>query len=170
MDHFLGDWLALLTIGHVLTCQIKEEKGYYKLVGVDYSSRAIELCERISSETAGGPGKTTFMVHWFINEDNCLCPLDLQRADITSSELCPSLLDRFDVIIDKGTWDAISLSENREEALKGYRSNLKRLFRCRENSDKGHPAYFIIVSCNFTRSDSNNSNSDAGNVGILGMS
>jgi len=72
-------------------------------------------------------------------------------VDITASELDHSLHNRFDVVIDKGTWDAISLSENRDEALKGYRSNLKRMLRRCEEEVKSHAAYFVIVSCNFTR-------------------
>jgi len=48
------------------------------------------------------------------------------------------------VIIDKGTFDAISLSENREELLVKYRKAISALYSNTKDS------YFVITSCNFT--------------------
>lgn len=62
-------------------------------------------------------------------------------------DLSPDL-DQFDVILDKGTFDAISLCPNisQNEARSKYFSNVVKMFK-NENS------IFILTSCNWTTSE-----------------
>lgn len=78
-----------------------------------------------------------------MKKDFCLCVfyMWLQVEDF----LNPSTeLKGFDVCIDKGTFDAISLSpEDREEAKKHYVTSLRTVMR--------PGGFFIITSCNWTK-------------------
>lgn len=50
--------------------------------------------------------------------------------------------EKFDVVIDKGTWDAMSLSNDRNIRLLTYRNLI-----CKILDENG---IFIMISCNFT--------------------
>lgn len=67
--------------------------------------------------------------------------LSLQQLDITSPRN-DFFSSQFDVILDKGTWDAMSLSEERHFRLDSYLVLLHKSL-----STDGR---FIIFSCNFT--------------------
>ncbi|TRY55381.1 hypothetical protein DNTS_034403 [Danionella cerebrum] len=96
--------------------------GFSNLTGVDYSKAAIELTENILE--VQGLNNVTVQMEDFLN---------------LSTEM-----KSFDVCIDKGTFDAISLSpEDREEAKKRYVASLRTVMR--PNS------FFIITSCNWTK-------------------
>lgn len=92
------------------------------LSGVDYSENAIEFAKK-SSETD---------------------KIDYQVADLTADETDPKIKAKFDVVTDKGTWDAISL--NSKDMLEAYRRSIQSLF----GTSDGRSQYFIIISCNFT--------------------
>lgn len=109
-------------------------KNYVNLVGTDYSEHALELA-RLAVES-----------------DIKLVQLDLLDASSGNLEL-------FDVVCDKGTWDAISLMPTEEPQIEGddneiipnrvkslfpkYISTVARLVR------KG--GLFVITSCNWTK-------------------
>ncbi|TRY55382.1 hypothetical protein DNTS_034403 [Danionella cerebrum] len=100
----------------------KARHGFSNLTGVDYSKAAIELTENILE--VQGLNNVTVQMEDFLN---------------LSTEM-----KSFDVCIDKGTFDAISLSpEDREEAKKRYVASLRTVMR--PNS------FFIITSCNWTK-------------------
>lgn len=54
-----------------------------------------------------------------------------------------TLTDRYDIVMDKGTWDAMSLSSQKERRLSRYRNFIVNI-----TTIKG---LFIIFSCNFTK-------------------
>lgn len=56
-------------------------------------------------------------------------------------------------MLDKGTWDAISLAGNREERLKNYRRSVMDFFELHEEEEDLVTRYFIIFSCNFTKDE-----------------
>ncbi|XP_050989489.1 EEF1A lysine methyltransferase 2 isoform X1 [Labeo rohita] len=96
--------------------------GFSNLTGIDYSKAAVELTVNILEEE--GLKNVKIQVEDFLNP---------------STEL-----KGFDVCIDKGTFDAISLSpEDREEAKKRYVNSLRTV------TQPG--GFFIITSCNWTK-------------------
>uniref|UniRef100_A0A8C1WIM1 EEF1A lysine methyltransferase 2 n=1 Tax=Cyprinus carpio TaxID=7962 RepID=A0A8C1WIM1_CYPCA len=96
--------------------------GFSNLTGIDYSKAAVELTINILKEE----GLKFFKI---------------QVVDF----LNPSAeLKGFDVCIDKGTFDAISLRpEDREEAKKCYVNSLKTVMQ--------PGGFFIITSCTWTK-------------------
>ncbi|XP_010742155.3 EEF1A lysine methyltransferase 2 [Larimichthys crocea] len=96
--------------------------GYKNLTGIDYSPASVELAR------------------------NVLQAEDL--TDVTVKEMdflnCQGELKDFDVCIDKGTFDAISLNpENAKEGKKLYVQAVKDALK-----DRG---FFAITSCNWTK-------------------
>nr|XP_055028626.1 EEF1A lysine methyltransferase 2 [Misgurnus anguillicaudatus] len=98
------------------------KNGYSNLTGIDYSKTAVELTTNILEEE--GLKNINIQVEDFLNP---------------SAEM-----KNFDICIDKGTFDAISLSpEDREEAKKRYVASLRTVL---------HPeGFFIVTSCNWTK-------------------
>ncbi|XP_072546316.1 EEF1A lysine methyltransferase 2 [Salminus brasiliensis] len=98
------------------------KEGFTNLTGIDYSSASIELTRNILEE--GG------LVNIKVLEQDFLNP---------STEL-----KDFDVCIDKGTFDAISLNPEGQDAAKlQYVTTLMATLK-----PQGH---FIITSCNWTK-------------------
>nr|CDJ93623.1 Methyltransferase type 11 domain containing protein [Haemonchus contortus] len=104
------------------------KKGYTHLTGVDYCSAAIELAKRVSES----------------DQDSSECSINFEVLDILSpARKCFS--DQYSVVLDKGTWDAMSLSNDRESRLSAYKTAVLEALCC---SGK-----FVILSCNFTRDE-----------------
>ncbi|KAF9648686.1 hypothetical protein BDM02DRAFT_3115005 [Thelephora ganbajun] len=112
------------------------EAGYNpkKIHGIDCSENAISLAKSIAS------GKETedatsiqFTVHDFLTED-------LPRDDTTS--------DGWDLILDKGTFDAISLGKKDEDGCAPYRRYPQHLAALMKPGGR-----FLITSCNFTENE-----------------
>uniref|UniRef100_A0A0K0F7L2 Protein-lysine N-methyltransferase n=1 Tax=Strongyloides venezuelensis TaxID=75913 RepID=A0A0K0F7L2_STRVS len=109
-----------------------QDRGYKNLTGVDYSSSAIELSKRLSDNGNDNNNEIVFKV-------------DDMLSDNHDSEL----IHKFNIILDKGTWDAICLSGDRGERLKCYKKNIDTFF----TNDSSKVQLFIIVSCNFTKEE-----------------
>ena len=99
-------------------------------MGVDYSEKSVEFARRI----AGSKGVEVEFRQW----------------DIMSSAR-KVILDRdqeggWDVVLDKGTFDAISLSEEKDERgrrlCEGYKERMMPLVR--------EGGLFLVTSCNWT--------------------
>lgn len=109
------------------------ESGWSKVSALDYSEKAVEFAKKL------------------INSDN---DDRIFQADILSSATIPEkYLNSFDIIVDKGTFDAISLNPNFSGKLKteiiaeSFKKTLKNLFSifCPKVFH-----LFIITSCNWT--------------------
>ncbi|KAK6731889.1 hypothetical protein RB195_008005 [Necator americanus] len=98
--------------------------GYTQLTGVDYCPAAIELANRISE-----------------NEQH-KTNISFKVVDILSSGSKDAFSNHYDVVLDKGTWDAISLSSDRDARLIAYRNAVVAALRT--------SGQFVIFSCNFT--------------------
>ncbi|CAD6585450.1 MAG: hypothetical protein ASARMPRED_002166 [Alectoria sarmentosa] len=124
---------------------LREEGGFGgRMVGVDYSAGSVELCRRlaiakgiplISEETGEGEKEGT---------------VEFTEWDILRSTPPPSWTNSgFDVVFDKGTFDAISLSAETDERGKrvceGYRARVERLVK------KG--GVVVVTSCNWTEEE-----------------
>uniref|UniRef100_A0AC35GTZ7 Protein-lysine N-methyltransferase n=1 Tax=Panagrolaimus sp. PS1159 TaxID=55785 RepID=A0AC35GTZ7_9BILA len=113
------------------------QKGYYNLTGVDYCKEAIELAQRAAEA----------------EEDDNSPKIKFQVADLIADKTDPELCGKFQVILDKGTWDAISLAGDREARLKNYRRSIMDFFELNEEKSSQMSRYFIIFSCNYTKDE-----------------
>ncbi|EGT43413.1 hypothetical protein CAEBREN_20609 [Caenorhabditis brenneri] len=102
-------------------------KGFTVLKGVDYCQKAVDLSNATSNAER--------------DEDDELVAIQFEQLDITSPR-SEFLSSKFDVVLDKGTWDAMSLSDERDNRLKAYLDLL--------NAVLSVGGLFIIFSCNFT--------------------
>ena len=124
---------------------LREEGGFEgRMVGVDYSAASVELCERIAGGRGislrgddggeGGGGGGMEFREW-----------DILRCAPRASWVEPG----FDVVLDKGTFDAVSLScemdEEGRRVCEGYRERVERLVR------KG--GVVVVTSCNWTEEE-----------------
>lgn len=115
------------------------------MCGVDYSEKALELA------------KKTCKVNNETDLYSTTCDkIKFKLVDLLDAEsIDASLSDSFDCIIDKGTFDAISLIIGTKELLfqqyiKQYLCSVHKLFR-KSINDVTIEKFFIIVSCNFTK-------------------
>ncbi|KAI9019789.1 S-adenosyl-L-methionine-dependent methyltransferase [Hyaloraphidium curvatum] len=114
--------------GHLLFALAEE--GYSNLVGVDYSADAVELSRTVAE--AEGHESTSFSV-----------------MDVTDVSGIPAeMVGSFDLAVDKGTFDAITLakSENTEKSPTArYQHTVLRLLK--------HDGLLLITSCNWTQDE-----------------
>jgi SAM-dependent methyltransferase len=122
--------------GHLLFA-LREDGFSGPMLGVDYSALSIKLAEQIESERQKK-----------VEEDDDVegssAPVRFQVFDILASD---STLDhQFDVVLDKGTFDAISLSS--EADATGRMPN--ELYRSKIVPFIKLGGRFVITSCNWT--------------------
>ncbi|XP_046686641.1 EEF1A lysine methyltransferase 2 [Homalodisca vitripennis] len=100
------------------------DRGHTNLTGVDYSEKAIELAKTIAFTK--GVAHIKFLVLDIVNEEVAL--------------------KDYAVVIDKGTYDAISIDpENARAKRDAYKANLMKLLR--------PLGRFVISSCNWTKEE-----------------
>ena len=96
--------------------------GYKNLTGEDYSENAISLAKRVADSEN-------------VNVDYQCCDFLAQQTD--------EGLSMYDVCLDKGTYDAISLNpENSKSMRLAYKNNLLSRLK--------NEGLFVITSCNWT--------------------
>jgi len=99
-------------------------EGFDQLTGVDYSPKAVELAQNIA-------------------QDNQLS-ISYKVADLTQPQ---DALGQFDVVHDKGTYDAVSLCpDNPKEKRALYLATVEKLLRTADS-------LFVITSCNWTEEE-----------------
>lgn len=144
-----------------------------RLLGVDYSERSVQLARRVAEArgfTAGGEEEVEFMVWDVLGGE-----LDVLRARAPSSNptttttatTTPSDAGKregggsggggggdgagccWDVVLDKGTFDAVSLSGERDargrRVCEGYAARVLQLLR--------PGGVFLVTSCNWTEAE-----------------
>ncbi|GMR48921.1 hypothetical protein PMAYCL1PPCAC_19116, partial [Pristionchus mayeri] len=116
--------------GHFLRRLRSARCDWGELRGTDYSEPSIDLCTKIEQEQREEEQQEILYTVFDI---------------LSSSSLDGMGGARFDFIHDKGTWDAISLSDDRSTRLVAYRIALDRLLSAR--------GQFVIVSCNYTTAE-----------------
>jgi SAM-dependent methyltransferase len=117
--------------GHLLF-SLREDEWTGEMVGVDYSTQSVELA--CSIRDAKGEE---------------YADIDFYEWDVLSQEPGPWVNGGFDVVLDKGTFDAICLSQETDAAgrriCEGYREKVEPLVK------KG--GRFLITSCNWTEEE-----------------
>ncbi|KAK6994757.1 protein-lysine N-methyltransferase mettl10 [Biomphalaria glabrata] len=123
----LSDHILDIGCGNGMLLLALREEGFSNLTGIDYSESAIQLSRSIAEKH--GSTDIIFQVSSILNPD--------EIATLTKKHL-------YDVCLDKGTYDAISLRDvSQPDDNKIYCQNIKTLL----NKD----GILIITSCNWTR-------------------
>ena len=112
------------------------------MLGIDYSAASIKLARQIEWRRSQERSDKEVV--------EPSTPVSFEEHDILSRTLPSEMMQGgFDVVLDKGTFDAISLSSERDAAghrvCETYCSSVKPLIR-----DGG---LFIITSCNWTETE-----------------
>ncbi|KAI9050094.1 hypothetical protein LZ554_006237 [Drepanopeziza brunnea f. sp. 'monogermtubi'] len=117
-----------------------------RMLGVDYSARSVEFAKRIArdkgygegSREGSGPRKEVEFLKW-----------DIMSEDPSPGVLSGEQARGWDVVLDKGTFDAISLSEERDErgrrVCEGYCGRVVPLIR--------EGGVLLVTSCNWTEEE-----------------
>lgn len=117
--------------GHLLFA-LREDEWCGAMVGVDYSAQSIQLAAEIR-DTKGEDYRDIALHEW----------------DILSQEPGAWLGRGFDVVLDKGTFDAICLSQDTDAAgrrvCEGYSAKIEPLVK--------PGGRFLITSCNWTEEE-----------------
>lgn len=122
----------------ILLCELASN-GYdpSRLLGVDYSSGSIALSSKVAKSR--GVEKINFSQCDILSED----PPKIAGADGDGDRV-----DLWDLVLDKGTFDAIALSVPDAEGklpAQLYPSRIARLLR--------PGGFFLLTSCNFTEDE-----------------
>jgi EEF1A lysine methyltransferase 2 len=126
--------------GHLLFA-LRDEGWTGSMLGLDYSQTSVELaCQieqaRRESEVRDGDSVNNFNAGY----------VEFRQRDILSSSDCT---EQFDVLLDKGTFDAISLSSDTDgtgrRICEKYRPSIKPLLKV--------GGLFVITSCNWTEEE-----------------
>lgn len=106
------------------------QRGYdaSHLFGIDYSRESIALCHAISEKTDTPP---TF-----------------QQVDILTQDLPSDLPSAYDLILDKGTYDAICLSDSPVDGVRPSALYPTRLAKYLKDDGR-----ILITSCNWTQAE-----------------
>lgn len=115
---------------------LREEGGFEgEMLGVDYSASSVALCRK--------------RMEGLSEEDPDIREIRFEELDIMHSNPFEDWRERFDVVLDKGTFDAISLSDevdgNGKRLFEGYRVKVEVLVK------KG--GYVVVTSCNWTENE-----------------
>lgn len=135
------------------------ERGYRHLVGIDYSAAAVDLARRV---VAG-------------HDEELVRGIRFETVDfLDAGDTMMAALGGFDVLLDKGTFDAISLKPVEEETVSLARDNADEVVRpparrmrdltateryaesivhlLSSSSGSSNPL-FLITSCNWTEDE-----------------
>lgn len=124
---------------------LREEGGFEgRMVGVDYSAGGVELCRRLAG--VKGVGLVSDGREGGQGEGN----VEFTEWDILNSAPHPSWTHPgFDVVLDKGTFDAVSLSDEVDargrRVCEGYRDKVERLLK--------RGGVVVVTSCNWTEEE-----------------
>lgn len=114
--------------------RLRQEGGFEgSMLGVDYSPPSVQLAKKIAAAKQLSPGQELQFAVW----------------DIIHDEIPSSWHDGFDVVLDKGTFDAISLSADRDEhgrrICESYRAKVEKLVKI--------GGLLVVTSCNWTEGE-----------------
>ena len=111
-----------------------------RMLGVDYSERSVEFAKRIAGDKGYGEGseKEVEFRKW-----------DIMTEDPSGVVLSGANEKGWDVVLDKGTFDAISLSEEKDaqgrRICEGYNERVVPLVR--------EGGILLVTSCNWTEEE-----------------
>lgn len=121
--------------GHLLFT-LRDKCWQGRAVGVDYSAKSVELARQIARQRAQGLGDDEVEIN----------DVQFEEWDLLKQPPGSWLRDGFDIVLDKGTFDAISLSAEEDaqgrRVCESYRERVEPLLKANGR--------FLITSCNWT--------------------
>lgn len=117
--------------GHLLLALA--ENGFENLYGIDYSPSAVQLAKSVAKQR--DMEFIQYQTVDFLNED------DWRQSAV------------YDVVLDKGTYDAICLDPAQEEAKQKGEDGPKERYVEKVRQMMGAEGSFLITSCNWTREE-----------------
>ncbi|KAF4976496.1 hypothetical protein FZEAL_6840 [Fusarium zealandicum] len=125
-----------------LLFSLRDEDWSGRALGVDYSPQSVALARQITATKQAEA-----------EAENAPSPVEFQEWDVIAGPFDTVLNGTqaagWDVVLDKGTFDAISLSDEKDaqgrRLCEGYRERVLQLVR------KG--GIFLVTSCNWTESE-----------------
>ncbi|KAL9084434.1 MAG: hypothetical protein Q9165_008072 [Trypethelium subeluteriae] len=147
--------------GHMLL-ELREEGWAGEMLGVDYSEGSVSLARNVAAATTARDemmAEESNMEGVEVIGDGAV-KVDADRVvsanllhftiwDILHDQPGDWLGEGFDVVLDKGTFDAISLSAETDgqgrRAFEGYRERVERLVKV--------GGFFLVTSCNWTEEE-----------------
>ncbi|KAJ8072378.1 Protein-lysine N-methyltransferase efm4 [Marasmius tenuissimus] len=121
--------------GTLVLALLEEDYPAKGLAGIDYSADAVKLSKLVAASRDGSD--VTFNTCDFLTED----PPHLSHMDLTATDV-------WDLLLDKGAYDAIALGpkdEHGSSPAARYPARAARLVR--------PGGFFLITSCNFTEEE-----------------
>ncbi|KAL0083476.1 S-adenosyl-L-methionine-dependent methyltransferase [Phycomyces blakesleeanus] len=115
--------------GHLLLAL--SEEGFSNLTGIDYSESAIVLAKSVA-------------------KDRDLESIEYKAVDFLNSDEWRQDNKLYQVVLDKGTYDAISLNPEEEEAKKENKAGPRELYIQAVHRMISPDGVFLITSCNWT--------------------
>lgn len=129
------------------------------MVGVDYSPKSIELARRLHDSPARGDGATTPAIRFEVWDV-------FDKSAVQELDWFPAAQGGFDIVLDKGTFDAISLSAEEIAAgkrggeedvdMKGSRVVQQRVCERYPGIVRGlvrKDGFLVVTSCNWTEEE-----------------
>ena len=113
LDVGCGNGLLSVSLCHV---------GFTCVTGVDYSAGAVQLATKIAGQHD--------------------CPATFHTLDLLDSHQVSNYGDQFRIVVDKGTFDAVSLSENSVSDKEKYVESVAAVLQA--------GGLLLITSCNWT--------------------
>ena len=140
LDRETTSFLDLGTGNGEMLFLLREEGGFSnKLIGVDYSKLSVELCKKLAQQKGLVLGPS-------LDGRNSM---EFTLWDILHSKPRPEWVEGFDVVLDKGTFDAVSLSgevdELQRRVFEGYARRVVGLVK--------EGGMVVVTSCNWTEEE-----------------
>jgi EEF1A lysine methyltransferase 2 len=160
-DHQLRETTSFLDLGTgngALLFGLRDEGWTGTLMGVDYSERSVEFAKRIGVRRREEQRQQQTPEN-AVEEGRAQAEGEVEKevqfqlhdilSDTPSSLLKAGQKEGWDVVLDKGTFDAISLSSDLDargrRVVEGYRAQMMPLIR--------EGGLFLVTSCNWTEAE-----------------
>ena len=148
LDRVRTSFLDLGMGNGAMLFSLQDEGWGGTMVGVDYSTASVELARRVNEAREKGKEESSKEE---LNTRECYRqPIQFERWDImkdNAGDWLPS--EGFDVVMDKGTFDAISLSAeidgHGKRICEGYAAMVERLVK--------RDGLVVVTSCNWTEEE-----------------
>ena len=122
--------------------QLRIDGGFEsRMVGLDYSPRSVELAWKLAKGYGELCRNITFEV------------MDLIRDRPEEQEWWPRNSDGFDLVLDKGTFDAVSLSSERVLTRDGKERRICEVYPEKVVKMIKNGGYLLVTSCNWTEDE-----------------
>jgi len=115
------------------------------MLGVDYSPQSIELARNLAQQYHTTHGQECADIAFEV--------MDLIRDSPSDQPWWPQTLNGFDLVLDKGTFDAIALSSDTIATPNGTAQRICELYPAKAALLVNVGGYLLVTSCNWTEDE-----------------